>query len=55
MGLFKREWLALFKDKKLLISVIGILFIPIMYSGMLIWANWDPLWSVRCYAGCYCK
>ena len=42
MGLFKREWLALFKDKKLLISVIGILFIPIMYSGMLIWANWDP-------------
>lgn len=42
MGLFKREWSALFKDKKMLISVIGILFIPIMYSGMLIWANWDP-------------
>ena len=42
MSLFKREWSALFKDKKMLISVIGILFIPIMYSGMLIWANWDP-------------
>src|SRR4051812_31745993 len=42
MNLFKREWLALFKDKKMLISVIGILFIPIMYSGVLIWANWDP-------------
>ena len=42
MGLFKREWSALFKDKKMLISIIGILFIPIMYSGVLIWANWDP-------------
>ena len=42
MSLFKREWSALFKDKKMLISVIGILFIPIMYSGMLIWANWNP-------------
>ena len=26
----------------MLISIIGILFIPIMYSGVLIWANWDP-------------
>lgn len=42
MGLFKQEWVALFKDKKMLISVIGILFIPIMYSGMLLWANWNP-------------
>lgn len=42
MSLFKREWLAIFKDKKMLISIIGILFIPIMYSGVLIWANWDP-------------
>lgn len=42
MSLIKREWLALFKNKKMLISVIAILFIPIMYSGMLIWANWDP-------------
>lgn len=42
MSLFKQEWLALFKDKMMLISITAILFIPIMYSGMLIWANWDP-------------
>lgn len=42
MSLFRREWFAIFKDKKMLISIIGILFIPIMYSGILIWGNWNP-------------
>ncbi|GFN29871.1 YhgE/Pip domain-containing protein [Paenibacillus xylaniclasticus] len=40
--LFGQELLSIVRDRKVLISVIGILFIPIMYSGMLIWSFWDP-------------
>lgn len=47
MNLLKQEFIALLKDKKLLISVIAILFIPIMYSGMLIWSFWDPYGSLK--------
>ncbi len=32
----------IFQNKKLLIPLIAILFIPIMYSGMFLWAFWDP-------------
>lgn len=42
MRLFGQELLDIVKNKKVLISVIGILFIPIMYSGMLVGAFWDP-------------
>lgn len=38
----KEELLSLFKNKKLLIPVIALLFIPILYSGMFLWAFWDP-------------
>lgn len=30
------------RNKKLLIPLIAILFIPILYSGMFLWAFWDP-------------
>lgn len=40
--LFGQELLDIVRNKKVLISVIGILFIPIMYSGMLVGAFWDP-------------
>ncbi|MBD3921531.1 YhgE/Pip domain-containing protein [Paenibacillus sp. PR3] len=42
MRLFGQELLDIVRNKKVLISVIGILFIPIMYSGMLVGAFWDP-------------
>ncbi|MBP0724462.1 YhgE/Pip domain-containing protein [Bacillus sp. RG28] len=38
----KNEWVHLFKDTKLLISIIVILFVPTLYSGTYLWANWDP-------------
>ncbi|PEJ31244.1 hypothetical protein CN689_18345 [Peribacillus butanolivorans] len=41
-SLIKQELLGLFKNKKLLIPIIAILFIPILYSGMFLWAFWDP-------------
>ncbi|WP_137743604.1 YhgE/Pip domain-containing protein [Robertmurraya siralis] len=40
--LMKAELSSLVKNKKLLIPVIAILFIPILYSGMFLWAFWDP-------------
>ncbi|WP_052737869.1 YhgE/Pip domain-containing protein [Bacillus sp. SA1-12] len=42
MSLIKQEWKALFKNKKVLIAVIGVLFIPLMYSGGYLGAFWDP-------------
>ncbi|MFD2662308.1 YhgE/Pip domain-containing protein, partial [Paenibacillus thailandensis] len=39
---FGSEMRAILKNKKMLVSFIGILLIPIMYSGMLIGAFWDP-------------
>jgi putative membrane protein len=36
------EFKAIFKNKKLLIPIIAVLFIPIMYSGVFLWAFWDP-------------
>src|SRR5262245_27959699 len=42
LSLFGREMNRIFRNPKLLIPIIGILFIPIMYSGMLIGAFWDP-------------
>lgn len=42
MRLFGQELRDIVRNKKVLISVIGILFIPIMYSGMLVGAFWDP-------------
>jgi len=41
-NLFKEELLVLFKNNKILIPVLAVLFIPILYSGMLLWAFWDP-------------
>ncbi|RSD29295.1 YhgE/Pip domain-containing protein [Mesobacillus subterraneus] len=40
--LITQEWLAIFRNKKLLIPIIAVLFIPVLYSGMFLWAFWDP-------------
>ncbi|AXF55039.1 YhgE/Pip domain-containing protein [Salicibibacter kimchii] len=39
---FIAEWKAIFADKKMLISIIGILLIPVLYGGILLSAFWDP-------------
>lgn len=41
-SMLKQEFYTLFRNPKKLIPVIAILFIPLMYAGMLIWAFWDP-------------
>lgn len=38
----KQEWRAIIQNRKLLIPVIAVLFIPLLYSGMFLWAFWDP-------------
>ncbi|MBW7455530.1 YhgE/Pip family protein, partial [Paenibacillus sepulcri] len=40
--LFGRELARIVRSPKLLIPIIGVLFIPIMYSGMLVGAFLDP-------------
>ncbi|GLB58820.1 YhgE/Pip domain-containing protein [Cytobacillus sp. NCCP-133] len=41
-SLFKKELSAVVRNKKLLIPILAVLFIPILYSGMFLWAFWDP-------------
>jgi putative membrane protein len=36
------EWKELLTNKKVLIPVIAVLIIPLLYSGMFLWAFWDP-------------
>ncbi|MFJ5715017.1 YhgE/Pip family protein [Neobacillus sp. NPDC093127] len=40
--LLKEELLTIFKNKKLLIPIIAVMFVPVMYAGMFLWAFWDP-------------
>lgn len=40
--MIKSEWLKIFTTKKMLISIVAVLFIPVLYSGMFLWAFWDP-------------
>ncbi|MGA9227570.1 MAG: YhgE/Pip family protein, partial [Mesobacillus sp.] len=40
--LLQQELLAIFRNKKLLIPIIAVIFIPVLYSGMFLWAFWDP-------------
>lgn len=42
MKMLKKEWLSIWKDKKLTLSIVVMFFMPVLYSGMLLWAFWDP-------------
>ncbi|MBA2874814.1 YhgE/Pip domain-containing protein [Thermaerobacillus caldiproteolyticus] len=42
VSLFLQELKTIMTNRKIMIPIIAILFIPIMYSGMLIWGFWDP-------------
>jgi putative membrane protein len=39
---FKAELKNIFSNRKVLIPIIAILFIPVLYAGMFLWAFWDP-------------
>ncbi|MCZ2257433.1 YhgE/Pip domain-containing protein [Sporosarcina sp. G11-34] len=36
------EWKLLLRSRKMLVPMIAILFIPVLYAGMFLWAFWDP-------------
>ncbi|MBS4218109.1 YhgE/Pip domain-containing protein [Bacillus sp. FJAT-49711] len=40
--LFTAEIKQIFRNKKLLIPLIAVMLVPILYSGMFLWAFWDP-------------
>lgn len=40
--LFMQEIKSILADRKLLISVIAVILIPVLYSSMFLWAFWDP-------------
>ncbi|MFJ7638047.1 YhgE/Pip family protein [Peribacillus sp. NPDC097206] len=42
----KGEFLAIIKNPIILISIIGIISIPLLYSGTFLWAFWDPYGKV---------
>lgn len=42
MSLLAKEWKALVSNRKVLVPVLAVLFIPLMYAGMFLWAFWDP-------------
>ncbi|MED3764507.1 YhgE/Pip domain-containing protein [Ureibacillus terrenus] len=39
---FLAELKFLLKNKKILISIIAVAFVPLLYAGMFLWAFWDP-------------
>lgn len=45
MGIFtsiKNELSGILHNRKLLIAIIGVMTIPLLYSGTYLWAFWDP-------------
>lgn len=42
MKQLKHEFLAIIKNKKILIPILAVMLVPVLYSGMFLWAFWDP-------------
>lgn len=40
--MIRQQMKSIVTNKKTLIPILAILFIPIMYAGMFLWAFWDP-------------
>lgn len=40
--MIKAEWKQLLRTKTLIVPMIAILFIPVLYAGMFLWAFWNP-------------
>ncbi|TQR19033.1 YhgE/Pip domain-containing protein [Psychrobacillus vulpis] len=45
--MIKAEWKAIFSNRKLLVPIIAVLFIPVLYAGMFLWAFWDPYANLK--------
>ena len=43
MNGIKAELKTILSNRKVLIPIIAILFIPVLYAGMFLWAFWDPI------------
>ena len=39
---FTKENFSVLADKELIVAIIAIIFIPMIYAGMFLWAFWDP-------------
>lgn len=46
-SLFNKDNFKILQNKKLLISIAAVILIPILYSGMFLWAFWDPYENVN--------
>ncbi|WP_033798244.1 YhgE/Pip family protein, partial [Bacillus pseudomycoides] len=42
LKLLGKEFATIMTSKKILIPIIAVLFIPVLYAGMFLWAFWDP-------------
>jgi len=42
LQLLKAEMKAILSNKRLLVPIIAVAFIPLLYAGMFLWAFWDP-------------
>ncbi|SNZ02333.1 putative membrane protein [Terribacillus aidingensis] len=42
MNMLKQEWRHIWKDRKMLLAICGILVVPLLYSVIFLAANWDP-------------
>ncbi|WP_336769630.1 YhgE/Pip domain-containing protein [Bacillus bombysepticus] len=40
--LLRSEWRSILTQRNVLIATLGVLFIPVLYAGMFLWAFWDP-------------
>jgi putative membrane protein len=40
--MFSAEWKKILSNRKILIPIIAIAFIPVLYAGMFLWAFWNP-------------
>ncbi|MFE6168504.1 YhgE/Pip family protein [Viridibacillus arvi] len=40
--MIKAEFAKILHTKKMLIAIIAVLFVPVLYAGMFLWAFWDP-------------
>ncbi|MGE8205749.1 YhgE/Pip family protein [Heyndrickxia sp. NPDC080065] len=45
--MMRAEWLAIARNKMILISIIGVILIPSLYSGIFVWAFWDPYGMIK--------
>lgn len=40
--IFNKDNFGILADRKLLIAIIAVIFVPVLYAGMFLWAFWDP-------------